>query len=66
MGVVYACSGSCHGVVTEEMQKSGKMTCGAESCEKHGQPLEKRTQCESCATDTAKDGNAHVCENCTA
>jgi len=37
----YICTGSCGGSVSEQEYESGKKTCGAKSCEKHGQPLEK-------------------------
>jgi len=66
MTTVYACSGSCHGVVTEETYKSGKTTCGSSSCEKFEQPFVKKVQCESCEQAAAKDQEAHVCENCSA
>jgi len=65
MGIVYVCTGSCGGVVTEEMHNSGKTTCATETCEKFGQPLERRKQCESCESAAAKNGEPRACSNCT-
>ena len=65
MAKVFVCTGSCHGVATEEQFQNGATTCAAEACEKHGQPLVPRTQCESCASSAAKDGKRHACANCS-
>lgn len=62
MSKVYACSGSCHGVASQQQYDGGATTCGAETCEKFGQPLEPKTQCPDCL---AKGQNA-ACESCKA
>jgi len=64
MGKVYACPGTCHGIVTEEEFIAGAKTCNTESCDFHGKPLEPRDQCDDCAEKTASDGKPHVCEDC--
>jgi len=46
--VRYICTGSCHGVATEEQHSQGATVCQAEDCEKRGQPLQKRYQCPKC------------------
>lgn len=44
MSKVYVCTGSCHG------QSDQPVNCGAESCEKHDQPLTEMNKCDSCGT----------------
>lgn len=56
----FICTGSCGGVVTEEQHNEGKTTCGAEDCERHGMPLEKRNHCENCDA-YFEEGEEHVC-----
>ena len=58
--VKYVCTGSCGGSVTEEEHAQGKTTCALETCEKHGQPLEKRISCDSCKV-LLKEGEEHCC-----
>ena len=58
--VRYVCTGSCGGMVTEEEHKSGKTTCAATDCEKHGQPLEKRMYCTGCQK-AYKEEEGHSC-----
>ncbi|TAL57390.1 MAG: hypothetical protein EPN86_02180 [Nanoarchaeota archaeon] len=64
MAKVYACPGTCGGIVSEEEYNSGKKTCGAESCTFFGKPLEPKDQCEDCEAKSVRDGKLHVCEDC--
>ena len=64
MANVYACSGSCKGVVTEKQHASGLNKCATKGCEKIGKPLGKTIQCASCSAKSTKDGSAHFCEAC--
>lgn len=61
---VYVCTGTCGGAVTEAQYQAGSKTCAAETCNKYGEPLEIRRQCESCETAAAKDGTPHNCPMC--
>ena len=56
----FICTGSCNGVATEEQWENGAKTCGAESCEKHGEPLEKRNYCSDCKVHFMLD-EEHAC-----
>jgi hypothetical protein len=42
MAKVYICTGSCHGESTQPGN------CGAETCERHNQPLQAMEKCEKC------------------
>ncbi|MBS3119203.1 hypothetical protein J4475_00085 [Candidatus Woesearchaeota archaeon] len=60
MELHYVCTGSCHGVATEEQWRHGAKTCAAQGCERHGQPLVKRLFCEKCGRHY-KEGSKHSC-----
>ncbi|HLD80760.1 MAG TPA: hypothetical protein VJA40_02045 [archaeon] len=64
MAIVYACTGSCNGVVSREQFNAGTIACGSPWCEKHAQPFEKRTQCAECSAWTGKHLKAKTCGNC--
>lgn len=57
----YICTGSCHGVATEEEHQKGATTCGDPNCEKHGQPLVKRLYCPKCKVHF-EEGEEHICK----
>ncbi|MBI4018628.1 MAG: hypothetical protein HY364_00055 [Candidatus Aenigmarchaeota archaeon] len=65
MATMYACGGSCKGVVTEKQYSSGLNTCATGGCEEKGRPLRRTEQCKSCAAQTEKDGQPKFCESCT-
>jgi len=58
----YVCTGGCGGSVSAEEYEAGTTTCGAETCEKHGEPFDKRAVevCPTCNKWYAP-GTAHVC-----
>ena len=58
---VYICTGTCGGMAAQEKYNAGARTCGAESCNRKGQPLEKRVQCAGCENA----GPDHFCGKCT-
>ena len=58
--VRYVCKGSCGGIVTEEEYFSGKDSCGMETCELFGEPLEKRQYCSECGV-IFNEGEEHEC-----
>ncbi len=60
MGTRYVCEGSCGGMVTEEEFNAGKNVCGAEECEKKGEPLVKKSYCEKCSA-VIEDGQGCGC-----
>jgi hypothetical protein len=59
--VRYACTGSCHGMVTEEEFLAGKDTCAAASCDRHGQHLVRKAYCSSCQV-VFPEGEKHTCK----
>ncbi len=61
---VYACPGTCGGIVNEEEHAAGKKSCAAQSCTFFGKPLEPKDQCDECAAKTAQDGKLRICEDC--
>ncbi len=66
--MIYVCTGSCHGVATQAEYDSGAKVCGAESCERKGQPLvalEEKLRCQSCGMPLMGDASRHeYCEFC--
>jgi len=56
---IYVCEGECKGEVPVE--KAGDSpTCQAETCDKHGQPLTKKIECEQCHA-RFNPGEEHTC-----
>ena len=60
MSTQYICTGGCGGAVSEEEFDGGTQSCGAESCQNHGQPFEKRIMCDACGGQS-EEGEEHSC-----
>lgn len=58
---VHTCTGGCGAVITQEQYDQGLTACGAQGCNHHGQPFEKRIKCGSCGV-LHKEGETHTCQ----
>jgi len=61
--VRYVCTGSCHGMVTEQEYQSGKTNCAAEDCDKYGEALKKMMYCPGCDV-IYREEEGHSCCAC--